>query len=171
MLDEGRRFEEGAVDVALGGEVDDGVDAGDELGDEVGVADVALDEAVALGERRAVDVAQVVEVAGVGQLVEVDDLVVVVRRQEMADEVAADEAGAARDQDLPHRFLAVWLGYPHAAEVAEDQVAAPRLGVAALELDVAADEAVLDAGGTPLMTVFSITTLCSISLSWTRQSW
>ena len=105
-LDERRRLQQRAVDVALGGEVDDGVDLVDQLPDELGVADVALHEAVALAQRPAFDVEQVVGVAGVGQLVEVDDLVVVVLRQEVADEVAADEARAARDEYLSHVRLA-----------------------------------------------------------------
>ena len=75
--------------------------------DERGVADVALDEAVALAERPTFDVEQVVWVAGVGQLVEVHDLVTVVIGQEMADEVAADEARSARDQDSSHVGLAM----------------------------------------------------------------
>jgi uncharacterized protein YkvS len=62
----------------------------------VAVADVALDEAVAW---IVLDVPQVLEIARVGELVEVDDLAVGVVRKVQADEVAADEACAARDQD------------------------------------------------------------------------
>ena len=45
------------------------------------------------------DVAQVLEVAGVGELVEVDDLDVVVLGEHVAHEVGADEAGAAGDHE------------------------------------------------------------------------
>jgi hypothetical protein len=52
--DEVRRPGDRAVDVRLGGEVDDGVEARHEVVDQVDVADVALDEAVArgVGDRR-----------------------------------------------------------------------------------------------------------------------
>ncbi len=97
-LDEGARVHERAVDVRLGGEVDDGVGVTHRLFNLGGVADVALNEAVA---GVVLDVAQVVEVAGVGELVEVDDIVVVMA-QEPAHEVGADEAGAAGDEDGFH---------------------------------------------------------------------
>ena len=54
----------------LGGEMDDALDAGKEAGDEVAVADVAVDEFVT---RIGLDIAEVLEVPGVSQLVEVDD--------------------------------------------------------------------------------------------------
>ncbi len=76
--------------------MDDPLDAREEAGDEVAVADVAVDELVAgVG----LDVAQVLEVPGVGQLVEVDDADVRVAPEDVADEVAADEAGAPRDEE------------------------------------------------------------------------
>ncbi len=64
-LDEVGRAEDRAVDVRLGGEVDDGVAALAGLRDDVGVADVALDES---------DVAavEVRRVAGVRELVQHD---------------------------------------------------------------------------------------------------
>ena len=62
-----------AVDVALGGEVDDAVVAGHGLGHRVPVADVALHEAEA---GVVLEVLEVVGVAGVGQGVEDRDLVV-----------------------------------------------------------------------------------------------
>ena len=63
-----RRAEDRAVDVRLGREVDDRVAAARGLRDGVGVGDVAL---VELG----VDALEVRRVAGVGELVEHDDLV------------------------------------------------------------------------------------------------
>ena len=84
------------VDVGLGGEMDDALDAGEEAPDEGLVADVAEDEFVA---RVVLDVAQVVEVPGVGQLVQVDDPRPRVAAEDHADEMAADEARPARHED------------------------------------------------------------------------
>ena len=67
-LDELGRAEDRAVDVRLGGEVDDGVAARAGPRDRLGVADVALDEP----QSQPVEVRRV---AGVRQLVEHDDLV------------------------------------------------------------------------------------------------
>ena len=66
----------------------------------VAVGDVAVDEAVA---RVVAQVGQVGEVAGVGQRVEVDDGRFGVAFQDIADEVAADEAAAAGDEEPNHR--------------------------------------------------------------------
>src|SRR5439155_676556 len=65
--------------------------------DQLGVADVAVDEGVA---RIALDVLQVRRVARVGELVEVDDGVVGARREDVSNEVRADEAAPARDEQL-----------------------------------------------------------------------
>lgn len=83
--------------MAFGGEVHDGGGlVGFEDGFEGGgVAEVGLDEVV-LGV--AVEVAEGFEVAGVGEFVEVDDVEVFFEDEE-ADEVGADEAGAAGDED------------------------------------------------------------------------
>ena len=94
--DEVLRAADGAVDVRLGGEVDDGVGAAQRLADDGGVADVAVHEGVA---GVVLDVAQVLEVAGVGELVEVHDLDVVVPGEHVAHEVGADEPGAAGDHE------------------------------------------------------------------------
>ena len=97
-LSKGERVFDGAVHMALGGEVYDAVDVFilHQLVDTLEVADVHLDEAVV---RLVLDVLQVGEVAGVGQLVEVDDFVFRIFVDEEADDVAADEAGAACDDD------------------------------------------------------------------------
>ena len=71
---------------------------GEEFGDEVEVADVALDENVA---RVALQGGEVLEVAGVGQRVEIDDRLIGLG-QPVEDEVAADEAGSAGDEDRVH---------------------------------------------------------------------
>ena len=94
-----------AVDVALGREVDDGADlvlapAG---------ARPAPRRRCRRGRRRSAgrpgDVGEVGGVAGVGQLVEVDDPPTRRRplEQELPDEVAADEAAAACDEEVHRR--------------------------------------------------------------------
>jgi len=84
-----------AVDVALGREVDDrpGSMCREQPPHEPAVADVAAHEAVTrvVPERR-----QVGEIAGVGELVQVDDRLAR-RRERGQHEIRADEAGAACD--------------------------------------------------------------------------
>ena len=86
--------------MALGGEVDHRVDFvfTQQASDQFGVGDVALDEDVA---RIAGQTGECVEVAGIGQPIEVDHPHVGLF-EDMMDEVAADEAGAARDQEGLH---------------------------------------------------------------------
>ena len=85
----------------LGREVHDDLGRAHERRGDRRVGDVAVDEAMA----RAVDhVAQVLEPAGVGQLVERGDVPVRMRCVRPADEVGSDEAGAAGDEDLYHRM-------------------------------------------------------------------
>src|SRR5205823_3576026 len=86
--------EDRAVDVRLGGEVDDRLAAGGGVGDRLRVGDVSLPELV-------LDALEVGPVPGVGQLVEDDD--VLAGRGETADEVRADEAGSTGDQN-PHAY-------------------------------------------------------------------
>ena len=86
-----------AVDVRFGGEVDDGVDPPDDVAHDLRVADVALHERV---PRIVGEVGQVRRVPGVRQLVEIDDAVGGVRREDVADEVGADESASAGDQEL-----------------------------------------------------------------------
>ena len=80
----------------LGREVDDDVDAllREHALDELEVADVALDEPH-------VEPVEVAPVAGVGEQVERDDVVVGMALEPAADEVRADEAGRAGDEE-PH---------------------------------------------------------------------
>jgi len=70
-VDECQRLHERAVDVRLGGKVDDRVDLRGEGVHERGVADVAVDEPIA---GCAIELGQVREVAGVRELVEDRDL-------------------------------------------------------------------------------------------------
>ena len=87
---------DGVVVVALGGVVHDGVVAGDQPVQQPGVADVAHDELHAVRGQPG----DVLGVAGVGQLVQDGDVDVGVVVHDIAHEVAADEAAAARDDDV-----------------------------------------------------------------------
>ena len=110
---EGLGIRDGVVVVALGGVVHDGVVARDDAVQELRVADVAHDELHAVGGQAR----DVLGVAGVGQLVQdghVDAGVVV---HHVVHEVAADEAAAARDDDVlgfkelfGHVSISHWIG-------------------------------------------------------------
>lgn len=90
------RVGDGVVVVALRGVVDDGVVAGDQPIEQLGVADVAHDELHAVGGQPG----DVLGVAGVGQLVQDGDMYARVVVHHVVHEVAADEAAAARDDDV-----------------------------------------------------------------------
>ena len=94
---EGLRVGDGVVVVALGGVVHDRVVARDDPVEQLGVADVAHDELHAVGGQAR----DVLGVAGVGQLVQDGDVDVRVVVDHVVHEVAADEAAAARDDDVP----------------------------------------------------------------------
>ena len=87
---------DGVVVVALGGVVHDGVVARYQPVQQLGVADVAHDELDAVrGQPR-----DVLGIAGVGQLVQDGDVHLGVVVHHVVNEVAADEAAAARDDDV-----------------------------------------------------------------------
>ena len=90
------RVRDGVVVVALGGVVHDGVVARDDAVQQLGVADVAHDELHAVGGQPR----DVLGVAGVGQLVQDGHVDVRVVVDHVVHEVAADEAAAARDDDV-----------------------------------------------------------------------
>ena len=75
--------------------MDHGVGPGHEAVDQVGVADVAHDELDAVRGQAG----DVLGVAGVGQLVEHGDVDAGVLAHDVVDEVGADEAAAAGDDD------------------------------------------------------------------------
>lgn len=93
---EGLGVRDGVVVVALGGVVHDGVVARDDPVQQLGVADVADDELHAVGGQPG----DVLGVAGVGQLVQDGDVHAGVVIDHVVHEVAADEAAAARDDDV-----------------------------------------------------------------------
>ena len=87
---------DGVVVVGLCGVVHDRVVARDDAIQQLGVADVAHDELHAVGGQPG----DVLGVAGVGQLVQDGDVDVRVVVHDVVHEVAADEAAAARDDDV-----------------------------------------------------------------------
>lgn len=93
---EGLRVGDGVVVVALGRVVHDGVVAGDQPVQQPGVADVAHHELHAVGGQPG----DVLGVAGVGQLVQDGHVHIGVVVDHVVHEVAADEAAAARDDDV-----------------------------------------------------------------------
>ncbi len=104
-LDERGGAEDRTVDVALGGEVDDGLDGvlGEHFGYEVTVADIAPDKS---RSRRAVaGEIERLQIAGIGQRVEHDQTIARMGRSPLPYEVAADEAGAPGDQEIHGRGL------------------------------------------------------------------
>ena len=93
---EGLRVGDGVVVVALGGVVHDRVMARHQPVQQLRVADVADDELHAVGGQAR----DVLGVAGVGQLVQDGHVHVGVVVHDVVHEVAADEAAAARDDDV-----------------------------------------------------------------------
>ena len=101
------RVGDGVVVVALGGVVHDRVVAGDDPIEQLRVADVTDDELdPVLGQPR-----DVLGVARVGQLVQDGDVYLGVVLHHVVHEVAADEAAAARDDDVL-RFKNLRHAYP-----------------------------------------------------------
>ena len=93
---EGLGVGDGVVVVGLRGVVHDGVVARDDPVQQPRVADVAHDELDAVGGQPR----DVLGVAGVGQLVQDGDVDARVVVHDVVHEVAADEAAAARDDDV-----------------------------------------------------------------------
>ena len=93
---EGLGVRDGVVVVALGGVVHDRVVARDDAVQQLRVADVAHDELHAVGGQAR----DVLGVARVGQLVQDGDVDARVVVHDVVHEVAADEAAAARDDDV-----------------------------------------------------------------------
>lgn len=100
---EGLRVGDGVVVVALGGVVHDRVVARDDAVQQPGVANVAHDELHAVGGQPG----DVLGVAGVGQLVQDGDVYLGVVLHDVVNEVAADEAAAARDDDVLNHGICI----------------------------------------------------------------
>lgn len=97
------RVRDGVVVVGLRSVVHDGVVARHQLIEQPGVADVADDELDAVGRQPG----DVLGVAGVGQLVQDGDVDARVVVHHVVDEVAADEAAAARDDDALNHGICI----------------------------------------------------------------
>ena len=118
-LQERARVGDGVVVVGLGGVVDHGVGPGHEAVDQRGVADVAHDELDAVGGQPG----DVVGVAGVGELVQHGDVHAGVLAHDVVDEVGADEAAAAGDDDALGLEGGVGHGASLVVEVPVDELA------------------------------------------------
>jgi hypothetical protein len=96
-LDELGRPMNGAIDMGLGGKVDDGprLMLCKELRNEFGIANIATDEGMAGIPLQG---GEVLEVARISELVEINDGVVL-KSDPVEDEVGTDEAGAAGNED------------------------------------------------------------------------
>ena len=119
------RVGDGVVVVGLGGVVDHGVGLGDQAVDERGVTDVAHDE---LDPVRG-QAGDVVGVAGVGQLVEHGDVDAGVLAHDVVDEVGADEAAAAGDDDALGLEGGVGHGILPVRAHAADMIITPARGI------------------------------------------
>lgn len=100
---EGLRVGDGVVVVALGGVVHDRIVAGNQPVQQPDVADVAHDELHAVGGQPG----DVLGVAGVGQLVQDGDVDARVVVHDIVHEVAADEAAAARNDDVLNHGICI----------------------------------------------------------------
>ena len=98
---EGLGVGDGVVVVGLRGIVDDRVVARDDVVQQLRVADVAHDELHAVRRQPG----DILGVAGVGQLVQDGDMHVGVVVHHIVHEVAANEAAAARDDDVPGKAM------------------------------------------------------------------
>jgi hypothetical protein len=87
----------GAIDVALSGEVDDGTWLlyDEYLAQSISIQDVALLKAVA---RMVLNRLQIAEIAGVGELIEIQQTRRLLR-DPLQNEIRADESGAAGDEN------------------------------------------------------------------------
>src|SRR5579883_171639 len=97
--DEGTGVENAAIDMALGREMDDAVNALDGGPHGLAVGNVAMHEAIARIVSR---IRQVRQVAGVGQSVEIDDVDIGLVFENIVDEVAADEAATSCHKHRNH---------------------------------------------------------------------
>ena len=107
-LRESERVLDGAIDMAFGSEVDDAIDLFvlHELVERVKVADVHFHELIV---RLALDVLEVREVARIGKLVKIDNLVFRILVHEKANYVATNEACAAGDDDCFFHIFPIYL--------------------------------------------------------------
>ena len=120
-LDEGRGVQEGVVVMRLRGEVHDCIGTSHNAVNEVGVRNVALDDGQASGKLGG-HVGQGRTVAGIGELVQDDDVDVRVVLQQRVNEIRSNEAGTAGHNDLHEVFS---FARPQASEGATHPIPAP----------------------------------------------
>ena len=95
---ERERVLDAAVNVALSSQMDDAIDIllPHQFVHPVEIADVSLDERIV---RPVLDVLEVGKIAGIGQLIDIDDMIVGILRHEKAHYVRANETGSSGDDD------------------------------------------------------------------------
>ncbi len=100
-LDERRRIEDGAIDMQLGGKMNDGIDLiqAKKVVDQAFIANISVDKVMPL---MIGDALQVQQAAGVGKSVQVDDCYRTIGLKQVVDEIRADKASATCDQDITH---------------------------------------------------------------------
>ena len=100
---ESERVFDAPVHVAFGGQMDDAVHTvlPDEFAHLVEIANVRFDESIV---RPVFDVFQIGQVSGVGQLVQIDNMVVRILVDEKAYHVAADETGSSGNDDISFKI-------------------------------------------------------------------
>lgn len=98
-LGKGKGILDGAVDMTLRGEMDDAVDvlAAHEIGDSLKIADVGFDESIV---GAVFDILQVGEVTGIGQFVDIENVIVGVLVDKKLDYMCADKTGSSSDDDV-----------------------------------------------------------------------
>ena len=104
--DESLRCYDRAIDVRLGGEVADGVDGEttEDIRQGAAITDVGANETITAWKFFR-DIGQILRVAGIGQLVDVDHAPLKPAfRQQIPDEVRTDESAATGDEDGVHAF-------------------------------------------------------------------
>ena len=102
-LNKNFRVADAAVNVALGSKVDDVIRVifGDQVSDKSLIADIALNKDMA---GIVLDIFQVFQVAGIGQLIQVDQADILVFFQHIVDKVGANKTGTAGNKISFHLF-------------------------------------------------------------------
>ena len=163
-LDENFGVLDGAVNMALGGEVDDIVEIVlcEQALDQLLVADVALHKDVA---GVALNVLQVLKIAGIGQLVEVDQQNFRVLLEHIMHEVGTDKTGTAGDKIFFHnQIFLLNLSFHSVVAVPVLEEAGQRvLPVADIVADGAAEHPVVQS--TPLGAVGAVRVLRLVLLA------
>ena len=119
-LDERRWAEDRAIDVSLCREVHNGIDlvSAKQIQDELAVADVPMDEDVAI---RVGEVGQVLGASGICEGVKVDNMGRLLGIQDVSNEIGSDETCPARHQKVAHLFIP-WQWAPQPPVIQTDPI-------------------------------------------------